>query len=92
MFVPTVGYVRSLNIRSLAVYCCGKRAGGWPCHHQTKMDLAGLPDDLALANIERRLRCQECGTRGAAEVRPDWTEVTGQRLSGQAGWMLPPTA
>ena len=45
-FVATVGYVRSLNIGSLSVWCEGKRAGGYPCNHEATVDLAPYPDDL----------------------------------------------
>lgn len=88
-FIATIGYVRSLKIGSLDVYCDGKREGGWPCHHHSVMSIYGLPDEMTLVSIERRLRCQNCGTLGKAEVRPAWTEITGRTNSGGVGWIAP---
>jgi hypothetical protein len=30
-FIATIGYVRSLKIGHLTVWCYGKREGGWTC-------------------------------------------------------------
>jgi hypothetical protein len=45
-FVATVGYVRSLNIGSLSVWCEAKREGGFGCNHQADIDLASYPDEM----------------------------------------------
>jgi hypothetical protein len=82
-FIATIGYVRSLKIDRVAVWCNGKRAGGWQCHHDATLAIDGLPDDLTLRAIAQRLRCEACGTRGGAEV-------AGGRRNGAAGWMMPP--
>jgi len=90
-WLATIGYVRSLNIGHLSVWCEGKREGGWPCHHSGTVSIAGLPDDMTLRSIERRMLCEACGAIGAAEVRPDWSEITARPSSGAAGWMTPPS-
>lgn len=90
-FVATVGYVRSLKISTLQVYCRGRRAGGWLCHHQAVIPLGGLPDDLALTTLERRIRCTECGSTGP-ETRPNWTELNRPTFERAAGWMMPPSS
>ena len=90
-FIATIGYVRGLKIGRLCIWCEGKREGGWPCHHNSTMSIEGLPDELTLASIERRLRCEQCGSLGQAEVRPDWSEITSQPASKAAGWIMPST-
>jgi hypothetical protein len=89
-FTPTIGYVRSLKIGHLTVWCQGKREGGWPCHHNSTMSIEGLPDEMTIVSIERRLRCEKCGSLGQAEVRPAWGEITSRPTSGGVGWMTPP--
>lgn len=79
-FVATVGYVRSLHIGSLSVYCEGKRAGGFRCNHQADVDLSPYPDELPCTAIERRLVCTHCGAIGAVDARPNWTELAGASL------------
>jgi hypothetical protein len=79
-FVATVGYVRSLNIGSLSVWCEGKRLGGYRCDHGADVSLAGYPDDLPVHAIERRLVCTHCGAIGAVDARPNWTELAGASL------------
>jgi hypothetical protein len=74
-FVATVGYVRSLGIRTLCAYCQGKREGAWPCHHAGQVDVSEMPDETPLASIERRLVCTACGAIGAVDARPDWSEL-----------------
>jgi hypothetical protein len=39
LFIATIGYVRSLKIGHLDIWCEGKREGGWPCHHNSSMNL-----------------------------------------------------
>jgi hypothetical protein len=55
------------------------------------MSIEGLPDEVTLVSIERRLRCKKCGTLGNAEVRPDWSEITSQPKSTAVGWIKPPS-
>jgi hypothetical protein len=88
-FIATIGYVRGLKIGRLCVWCEGKRKGDWPCHHNTTMSIDSFPDDMPIASIERRLRCQKCGTRGKVDVRPDWSELTAQPPSQSVGWIVP---
>jgi hypothetical protein len=90
-FIATIGYVRGLKISRLCICCEGKREGDWPCHHTSSMSIEGLPDETTLISIERRLRCEKCGTLGAAEVRPNWNELTAQPPSQSVGWMKPPS-
>jgi hypothetical protein len=77
-FIATIGYVRGMKIGHLTVWCYGKREGGLTCHHNKTMSIESLPDEMTLVSIEQRLRCEECGTPGRAEVRPDWSEITVQ--------------
>jgi hypothetical protein len=88
-FVATVGYVRGLKIGGLCIWCEGKREGDWPCHHTAEMSIDGFADDMPIASIERRLRCQKCGPRGKVDVRPDWSELTAHPPSQSVGWIMP---
>jgi hypothetical protein len=74
-WIATVGYVHSLGIRSLSVWCTGRRLGGYRCNHETQIDLSSFPDDLPCVAIERRLVCTHCGAIGAVDARPNWTEL-----------------
>ena len=47
-FFATIGYVRGLKIGHLDIWCEGKREGGWPCHHNSRMSIEGLPDEMTL--------------------------------------------
>jgi len=76
-FTATVGYVRQLEMRSLCLWCEGKLDGGWSCNHGGQLSVDGFPDDLPLAEIGKRLRCQRSGTKGRVDVRPDWREIPG---------------
>ena len=90
-WVATVGYVRSLGIGALSVWCAGRRLGGYTCNHQTEFDLSPYSDDLALHAIERRLACTHCGAIGEVNARPNWTELhkAGLAPAGR-GWIMPP--
>src|ERR1700755_2664052 len=88
-FIATIDYVRGLKIGHLCVWYEGKREGGWPCHHSAEMAIEGLADEMTLISIERRLRCEKCGTRGKVDVRPDWSEITARPASHAAGWITP---
>jgi hypothetical protein len=50
------------------------------------MSISGLPDEMTLVSIERRLRCEKCGTLGKADFRPAWGENS-RPTSGAVGWM-----
>jgi hypothetical protein len=92
-WIATVGYVRNdLKITKLAIYCEGKHADGWRCHHNTKMVVPKeWADDVGLIDIGARLKCDKCGTLGQTDVRPDWTEISNQPPSRSVGWIMPPT-
>ena len=88
-FTATIGYVRGLKIGHFDSGCEGKREGGWPCHHNSSMSVKGLPDEMTLVWIQRRLRYERCGSLGQAEVRPDWSEITSRPASTSVGWIKP---
>ncbi len=79
-WVATVGSVRSLKIGSLAVWCVGRREGGYTCNHYAEIDLSPYPDDMPCSAIERRLVCTACGAIGTVDARPNWTELGGPSL------------
>jgi hypothetical protein len=54
----TLGNVRHLGVRSLAVYC-------WQCHHQAVMSADRWPDDIAVPSFGPRMVCTKCGMVGA---------------------------
>jgi hypothetical protein len=67
--------MRSLGISRVDAYCgdCGRSAS---------VDVSALPDDLAVPEVRRRLRCSRCGAR-PIETRPDWTGYwRGRRHAG----------
>jgi hypothetical protein len=74
----TMGHIRSHGCRDLLVYCVSP----W-CNHDAKLTLDWLPDDAALLDLDPRLVCTRCGLIGA-DVRPDWTPMTGTRGMGGA--------
>jgi len=47
--VVTIASVRAHGVRQLLVYCRGKRAGDWPCHHEATLPVDRFADDEALA-------------------------------------------
>jgi hypothetical protein len=67
----TLANMRSHGCRDLRVYC----TSGW-CHHSSVMNADALPDDTALLELDRRMVCSRCGLVGA-DVRPDWSSITG---------------
>jgi hypothetical protein len=75
--LTTVGYVRSLNIDLLSVWCNGKRAGGFRCNHQADLDLTPYTDELPCSVIESRLVCTHCDAIGAVDAWPNWSELNG---------------
>ena len=83
----TIGSVRAHGVRTLLVYCNGKRDGDWPCHHQGKLAVDCFEGDVALLDIERRCRCTACGWR-RADLRPDYSAPQAARNS--VGYIAPP--
>ena len=84
----TIASVRAHGVRSLLVYCNGKREGDWPCHHQGKLSIDCFDDGVPLRDIERRCRCTACGWR-RADLRPDYSVQQATRQS--LGWVILPT-
>lgn len=83
----TIAAIRAHGVKSLLVYCLGKREGDWPCNHQGKLPIERFGTDEALGDIESRCRCTLCGWR-RADLRPDYSVPYKPRESG--GWMMPP--
>lgn len=52
-----------MGVRGLLVYC--------HCGHHVALDADCWQDEVRLSDIEPRLLCQGCGSRGA-DVRPDF--------------------
>ena len=90
-FVATVGYVRSLSIGSLSVWCMGKRLGGYPCNHCADIDLSPYPDELPVYVIERRLACTACGGIGVVDARPNWSQTNKGASLFEHQWIQPPS-
>ena len=74
----TLGHIRGRGCRDLLVYC----ASGW-CHHHARLNADWLPDDTVLLELDRRMVCTACGLIGA-DIRPDWTPMTGAAEWGRA--------
>ena len=64
----TLGNMRSLGVRSLAVSCI-------LCHHAARLDVDGYADDATLPSFGPRMVCTSCGIIGA-DARPNWREQT----------------
>jgi hypothetical protein len=62
----TLGNMRGLGVRSLAVSCL-------LCHHAAVVDVEVLPDGVAVPSFGRRMVCTRCGIIGA-DARPNWRE------------------
>jgi hypothetical protein len=60
----TLGNIRELGVRSLAVSC-------WQCHHQAVLGADRWPDDVAAPTFGPV--CTSCGIVGA-DTRPNWKE------------------
>lgn len=57
--------MRSLGVSAVAVECgCGRRES---------VDVSGLPGEVEVPSLRRRLRCSACGAR-PSDVRPDWSQ------------------
>ena len=74
----TMGHIRSHGCRDLLVYC----SSVW-CNHSGKLNADWLPDDTVLLALDERMVCTACGLIGA-DVRPDWTPLTGGGGMGRA--------
>jgi hypothetical protein len=83
----TIAEARAAGATQLLVYCLGKRAGDWPCHHAGTLLADRFRGVELLSDVARRCRCTACGWR-RAEVRPDYCKVQAGQAS--AGWMQPP--
>jgi len=55
------------NFKAVIVYCVG--AQGYRCHHNSRLDLADLPD-WDWHDVSAHLRCTQCCVVGWADVRP----------------------
>ena len=67
----TMGHIRSHYCNSV-----------W-CNHSAKLNADWLPDDTALLALDERMVCTARGLIGA-DVRPDWTPLTGSVLRSPA--------
>jgi hypothetical protein len=74
----TMGHIRSHGCRELLVYCTSP----W-CNHSAKLNADWLPDDHRAAQARPPDVCTACGLIGA-DVRPDWTPMTGSIGMGGA--------
>lgn len=64
----TLGNMRQNGVRSLDVYCLGR-----DCNHRGVIDVSGHGNELTVPSFGPRMRCEQCGHRGA-DVRPNWNE------------------
>ena len=63
----TLGSMRSLDVRSLAVTC-------EMCHHEAVLPADRWPDAVLVRGFRPRMVCTVCGIVGA-DARPDWGEM-----------------
>jgi hypothetical protein len=64
----TLGNMRELGVRGLAVYCLNPN-----CLHQTVISADDYADDVAVPWFGQQMVCTACGTIGA-DARPNWLE------------------
>ncbi len=90
--LPTIARFREHEISQLLVICITAN-GGYLCHHEGKVPLAGLPDvDLLALSRMRTFRCSKCGGMNV-ELRPDWASRPSDKAHVEArGWIMPPAA
>ena len=62
----TLGNMRSLGVRSLAVSC-------ELCHHAAVLSAEPWPDHVPVPSFGPRMVCTSCGIIGA-DARPNWRE------------------
>ena len=63
----TLGNVRSLGVRSLAVTC-------ELCHHEAVLSAERWGDDVPVRAFRPHMVCTRCGIVGA-DARPNWQEM-----------------
>ena len=63
----TLGNMRSLGVRSLAVTC-------ELCHHDAVLSAERWGDAVLVREFRRRMVCTVCGIIGA-DARPNWREM-----------------
>jgi hypothetical protein len=66
------------TVAAIFVYC----ASPW-CNRSATLNADWLPDDTVLLELDHRMICTACGLVGA-DVRPDWTPMTGSAGMGGA--------
>jgi hypothetical protein len=66
----TLGNMRSLGVRSLAVTC-------ELCHHGAILGADLWPDAVLVRTFAPRMVCTSCGIIGA-DARPNWREMKAQ--------------
>jgi hypothetical protein len=92
-YTPTIGYVRSLGIGHLDIWCEGRNPqSGYRCGRYKSLPIEGFDDAVTLVSIASRLRCEGCETVGKVDIRPAWDDAPAQRTEGPSamGWMTPP--
>lgn len=62
----TLGNMRSLGVRSLAIYCTR-------CHHQAVLPVEGFGDHVEVPSFGPKIVCTRCGSIGA-EAWQNWRE------------------
>lgn len=73
----TLGNLRAQGIRAVDAFC-----QAISCGHEATLDVAGLPDDVAVPDVALRLRCTHCGGRDI-RTRPDWTQMRAAGMPGR---------
>ena len=63
----TLGNMRELGVRSLAVTC-------ELCHHEAVLPADDWPDAVLVREFRPRMVCSRCGIVGA-DARPNWREM-----------------
>jgi hypothetical protein len=73
----TIASVRAHGVRTLLVYCRGKQAGDWPCHHSATLSVDRFGADEPLKDIERRCRCKDGDVRTCV-LTTAWSRQAGE--------------
>ncbi len=68
----TLGNMRSLGVRSLAISCA-------LCHHEATLPVDQYGDKLPVPIFGPRMVCTRCGIVGA-DARPNWREHRAQGI------------
>lgn len=77
----TLGNMRSLGVRSLAVTC-------ELCRHEAVLSAERWPDAVLVRAFRPRMVCTSCGIVGA-DVRPNWREMKVRTMARAAAIPLP---